>query len=95
MSRLTELEKWPGHTELILPCDGHDGDYLRLTWDEDDTDWRYLWIEESSLPTSLRKRIVSAWKTLLGQRVESKSVVLADEAVRELRDFLSAPEETR
>lgn len=92
MSHLTELEKWPDHTELIFPCDAHDGDYLRITWDDEDPQWRMLWIEESSLPQRFRSRLVKAIKLLLGQRVEGASVLLSDDAATSLRDFLAAQE---
>lgn len=91
MSRLNEEEvKYSNekgtHEEFIAQCDGSDGDYLRLTWDTD-PEWRYMWIEVST-DRRWRSRLRYALKTLRGRHPEEFSIILNDEAVRNLKRFL-------
>lgn len=86
MSRLAEIEH-PDHQELIFPCDCRDGDYLRITWD-DDPEWRCLWIENLHRPR-LRTRIRDAWRTLVGRPTSSGEVILTEESLSALVDFLT------
>jgi hypothetical protein len=90
MSHLTELERWPGHDELIFPCDCSDGDYLRLTWDDDDPEWRFLWVETWSHSPGFWKRLRGAWRIVTGRRWQHSEVVLSSEVVAALSEFLES-----
>lgn len=74
------------HTEFIAQCDGGDGEYLRITWD-DDPEWRYLWIEVSN-DKRWRTRLKVAWKVLRGKHPENAAIILNEIAVRNLKKFL-------
>jgi hypothetical protein len=74
------------HEELIFQCCAGDGDYLRITWDEEDPEWRLLWIEAYPSP-SIRDRIRSAIRTLKGTGTDN-GVLLDKQAVRKLQEFL-------
>lgn len=86
MSRLVELEAAYGTRELILPCDCADGDYLRITWD-DDPKWRLLWVETHRWPRGW-KRAKVAWRALRGKPIHVDEVLLDEAKVAELRAFL-------
>jgi hypothetical protein len=93
MSRLVELEErlGPKHAELIYPCDCGDGDYLRITWDDDDPEWRYLWIESSHLlrgSAPIWKRIKGAVGLLLGRGYQPTEIVLTEAVAAEIAAFL-------
>jgi hypothetical protein len=87
MTRLTELEKWPDHTELIFPCDCSDQDYLRITWDDTDEEWRYLWIEQNQRPRGWN-RVKTAVAALRGRVITHGEVILSDESIDGLYEFL-------
>lgn len=89
MSRLTEIEdKWgDNHEELIFPCDCGDGDYLRITWDED-PEWRVLWVEAWGHRKGLWKRIKGAWRILCNQSWQHTEILLTQEVVDGLVAFL-------
>lgn len=89
MSRLTELEKWPEREELIFPCDCHDADYLRITWDPD-PEWRFLWIEAWSHTPGFFARIKGAWRILTGRSWQHSEIILNEETVEQLAQFLTA-----
>lgn len=86
MSKLEE-ESSETHHELIFPCNCSNGDYLRITWDEEDSEWRWLWIEAEHAPTGW-DRIRSAWKALRGQPFRAGEIILTDATVDSLRQFL-------
>lgn len=88
MSRLTELEDKYDTQELIFPCDCGNGDYLRITWDKD-PDWRVLWIEAWGNKITLRNRIKGAWRILRDQSWQHTEILLDDQTVKKLVDFLS------
>lgn len=93
MSRLVEEEaKYSddrgSHEEFIIQCDTGDGDYLRATWDEFDPEWRYLWIE-ATVDNRWRSRIKAAWRNLRGRHPEVCTILLNQEAVKSLREFLA------
>lgn len=87
MSHLTEIED-PGHEELIFPCDCHNGDYLRITWDDEDPKWRYLWLEGVQQPQRTR-RIRTAWRAIRGKQLDVGEVMLSPVSVAALREFLN------
>jgi hypothetical protein len=101
MTRLTEYG--PEHEELIFPCDCMDGDYLRISWD-DDPEFRWLWIEgHREIDKPLRRRIAAAVRLVCRRRSPHTEIVLSALTVRSLRAFLAdrdldspyAPETTR
>jgi hypothetical protein len=89
MSHLTEIEGrfGPGHEELIFPCDCSDQDYLRITWDDEDSDWRFLWIEHDHKPHGWN-RVKSAVAALRGRVLTHGEIILTDESVDGLYEFL-------
>lgn len=87
MSRLEEVEAKYGTRELIVPCDCADSDYLRMTWDDDPT-WRWLWIESHHRPRGWG-RVKAAWRALRGLSIRVDEVVLSDESVAALTEFLA------
>lgn len=93
MSHLTESERFPDthHQELIFPCDCSDGDYLRITWD-DDPEWRYLWIEHNQRVTGLN-RVRFALRALMGRQNTHGEIILSSESVAGLREFLDGAAE--
>jgi hypothetical protein len=88
VSRLTELEEWPSQQELIFPCDCGDGDYLRITWDDIESDWRALWIEHHQKPRGW-KRFKGMWAILRGRSYIWGEVILTDESIKGLHAFLN------
>lgn len=95
MSRLKELEKWADHKELIFPCDCANGDYLRITWDEQHGDFRYLWIEAWGNRIGPWKRIKGAWSILRNKSWQHTEIILTEETVVALNDFLSQVRPTK
>jgi hypothetical protein len=87
VSHLTESES-PGHEQLIFPCDCHDCHYLRVAWDDEDSECRYLWIEHNERPRGW-ERVRSAVKALRGKSVLHGEIILTDESVASLVDFLT------
>ncbi len=80
-----------GHTELIFPCDCRNGDYLRISWDDDgEADpFRYLWIEGCHPERApLRTRLRAAVSLIVGRRVPHTEIMLDDVTTRALTDFL-------
>jgi hypothetical protein len=88
MSRLTELEKRPGHEEWIWPCDCHSGHSLRAVWDADDPTWRCLWVEDYMSSQMWRDRVRDAWARLRGRSCGGIGVVLTDAAIVDMQQFL-------
>lgn len=89
MSRLVEAESL-SHTDLIFPCDCHDDHFLRLTWDDDDKTYRYLWITGVIRPTGIWPRLKAATRILVGKEFCSTEVVLGPESVESLATYLEA-----
>lgn len=88
MARLTELER-DDQEEILLACDAIDGDYLRITWDNDDPDFRYLWLEINEYPLSFRRKIRAIWRIVRGKQHPWGEVILNDKAVQELAAFFN------
>lgn len=88
MARLTELEKWPNHEELIYSCDCGGGDYLRITWDEEDPEWRVLLVEAWAQKVGLWKRIKGAWRILRDQSWQHTEILLTPQVCEELGQYL-------
>lgn len=87
--------------DLIFPCNCGDGDhYLRVTWDEDYPEYRALWIESHQLiarQTRLRTRLRRAWKLIRGTGYQPAEIVLTDEHLTALTNYLTGkvtPNET-
>ena len=83
-----EEEKFEDHDELIFPCDAGDDHFLRIAWDDNDTDWRFLWITSEWRPERLRDRIKDAFKILRGKEYCYQEIVLNDVTVASLKKFL-------
>lgn len=91
MSRLTELEKWPGHEEWIWPCDCYSSDHpLRAVWDDEDAEWRYITIDGGLREHGLRSRVASAWKILRGKTIWCSGIVLNDAAIADFKKFINS-----
>lgn len=88
MSRLVE-NPIPGHTDLIFPCDCHDDHYLRLSWDDSDQAWRYLWITGVIAPRGVWPRVKAASRIIFGKEYCSTEVILGPETVLAIKDFLA------
>lgn len=90
-----ETEKYgtngKSHAEFIAQCDAGDGEYLRITWD-DDPEWRYMWIEVTN-DKRWRTRLKVAWKVLRGRHPENAAIILNEIAVRNLTEFLTGQQE--
>lgn len=87
MSHLTEIER-SDHDELIFPSDyGADG-YMRISWDFDEPEYRWVWIEDGYKPRGFG-RIKMALKALLGREFSHNEVTLSEESVRSLYDYLA------
>lgn len=88
MSHLTESEG-NGHRELIFPCDCNDDHFLRITWDDSDRTYRYLWITGSIRPQGVWPRLSAAARIIFGKEYCSTEIVLSPETVTSLHAFLS------
>jgi hypothetical protein len=75
--------------QLIFPCDCANGDYLRITWEDDDPEYRYLWIESAYQRHKFRSRVAGAWRVLTGKPHSSTEVLLSEKTVVALHAFLS------
>lgn len=81
--------------EWIFPCDCHGrGDYLRVSWDNADPDYRYLWIESNALtaPLRWRHRIGKAWAALRGDSWTCAEILLDEDTVQRVVDVLTQPD---
>lgn len=91
MSRLVELEeKYPKSPtkEFILSCDCVDTGYLRISWEDDFPEYRYLWITHALGLKSFRHRIRDAWNVLLGRPLDTGEVILDPVSTDALITFL-------
>jgi hypothetical protein len=87
---MTELKNWKQQEDHIFACDCGDGHYLRIRWDNDDTDFRFLWLEADSYRyKKLKSRLKDAWKLIIGKPCTVAEVILDDSVCLELRDFLN------
>jgi hypothetical protein len=87
MARLEE--KFDGHDSLIFPCDCGDCHYLRIEWDDEDPDWRFLWFEGAVWPQSFKQRIKWAFNALRGKVVFNDGVILNKEVLADLKEFVN------
>ena len=78
-----------------LECDCSNGERVELMWDEEDPDWRLLWV--SLIPTryGFFGRISAALKMLFSKEPTWGEVVLTQEAVGKLASFLSEHSDDR
>lgn len=78
-----------GHEVLVLLCDASDGDYLQVEFDLEDSEWRYLEVADVCRPRAWRDRVKMAWKAVRGQEFYGGSVILNQNAIDELVEYLS------
>ena len=86
MTRITEIDIWESH---IFPCECADGDYLRFTWDPDDGDARWMWVENLHAPHGWKNRLRLCWRILTGRITSTGEVILNEKVVDSLYDLLS------
>jgi hypothetical protein len=77
-----------GHETLVLLCDASDGDYLQVEFDLEDSEWRYLEVTDLYRPRAWRDRAKMAWKALRGQEFYGGSVILNEQSIIELVEYL-------
>ena len=73
--------------EFLVECDGGDGEYLRISWDED-PDFRILWVEVVP-DVTFRSKVKSAIKALRGRRHNNTGIILGPAKIDALKTFLS------
>lgn len=93
MGHLTEQENKYStdkgkHHSLIFECDGADGDYLRISWDEEDPDWRMLWVEVDA-PNGFFAKVKYCASVFFGYKKHrlTPGVILGKEEVESIREF--------
>lgn len=63
--------------------------FLRMYWDDDDPDFRFLWITSAVSPhLGWRKRIKYVWRMLRGHAIEHTDIVLDEEKTRAIADAM-------
>lgn len=88
MSKIEEHNLGEEHHSLIFPCDCHDDHYLHLEWDEEDSEWRYLYVTNQWRPVGLRDKIKSCYKILRNREYMVDLVILNDKSIDALKKFL-------
>lgn len=90
MSHLEEQEVGQVE-ELIFPCDGRDGEYLRIMWDHDVsvTGGKYLWVESVNKieDATVWRRIHLAIRILRRKEITSSEIILSPESSGKLYAF--------
>lgn len=81
-------KKLDDHDSLIFPCDCGDSHYLRVEWDDEDPEWRFLWFEGVVWPRGIRQRIKWAWKSLKGDIVYNDGVILNKDTLSDLKEYI-------
>ncbi len=71
--------KLDGHHEYIWPCDCGDSHFIQITWDDQDSEWRFLEITETYHARTLWNRVKTAL-TVLRRKPHYHSGVVLDEA---------------
>jgi hypothetical protein len=74
VSKLTENDQ--GYDRHVFLCECGCC-YLRLTWDDDDPDFRFLWCENWSTPRGFRKRIRPTWHSEVVLTEETAAAIAA------------------
>ena len=89
MTKIEEYNDYDGaHSSLIFPCDCHDHHFLHFEWDEEDTDWRYIYVSNQWRPVRWRDKIKSCYKILRNREYSIDEVVLNDKSIDALKKFL-------
>ena len=88
MSKLEESSD-DDFTELIFPCDGNDGDYLRLSWEHLDDKWRWMWIEVIP-PRGFIRKLKYCVSIFFGKRAHNMhpSICLNKKSTLSLKEFI-------
>ena len=87
MSEIVE-HNLDGHTQLIFPCDCHDDHYLHLSWDDDDSEWRYIYVSNQWRPVGIWAKLKDCIKILRNREYMTDEVVLNDKVIDALKEFL-------
>lgn len=84
---MTKLEsKNPNREKMIWECECGCC-YLRINWDNDDPECRFLYIDTYHCPHTIKTRLKTAWRALKGYEVGHAEVVLDDPCVTGLAEF--------
>lgn len=82
-------KEFENHDSLIFPCDCGDSHYLRIEWDDEDPEWRFLWVEGCVFPHGIKNRLKWAFNSLRGKVVFNDGVILNKEVLAELQSYIN------
>jgi len=88
LSRLKESEGL-GTKEYIFPCSADDGEFLRISWDED-PEFRALWVQHWGKPRSWSRRAKDIYDIIVGREHNWGEIFLSEETVNRIRKTLDA-----
>jgi len=85
LSRLKEEEI--AGKQYIFPCEAHDGEFLRINWD-DDPDYRTLWVQHWGKPHSWVRRIKDIRDIIFGREHNWGEIFLNQDTVDRIKKVL-------
>lgn len=81
--------RFEGHEEHHFPCDCGDWHYLEVTWDDEDSEWRYLSVADSYHFHKWKDRIKAVFDILRGKVHYHSGILLTGENLRELKEVIN------
>ena len=83
------LGKFDDHHDYIWRCDCGDSHFLQVSWDDKDSEWRFLDISDTYQARRWRDRIGMAFRMLRGKPYHAASVLLDERNVNDVLAVLS------
>ena len=62
--------------------------YLRISWDNQNPEYRFLWIETFQRPDKIKARVKTMWRALRGREVGHHEVVLDEPKITSIYNFI-------